>query len=261
MRRIAIWIIVLATCFGPLTDSSPLSLDPIKRLARVLPYWQNDPTIGPAARAVQHRLKNYYQWRQLATDVVRGSTLQLDIIGQTHLPPNIIPISRGLILTSQRNVYARLVKLKPAMIGLEGWHVDSVDVAGALSGLNRRERREYLATHGDIKYLDRHRRTVGLGVEDSSLHLLQLQILDLDYDIAEISRPRYDAIDRLRLIVLDARSQLAVDRIVIGMHRQGHRRAALVIGSEHRDACLNEAKRLGLLAEFHRASTFKLADK
>lgn len=255
VRYILSWLLTLSVCFGLVTDSPPpVQPDPLTQLARALPDWSQHPVIGSTVKKVLHRLRAYAEWRYQAEIVADPDSMKIIVIGQTHMSPYMRPGYRRNVLISQNNVYRLLQRHAPDVVSLEGWDKDTLFLTALLPTYAKKSRASTLAEEGAVRYLNQHRHLQAVGAEDSILYALGRDIWGLIYTPHIVSQERFESLFRLQFCIVDARSQIAIDRTVIAMHHRRRQRAALVIGKLHKESCLQEIRLLGLAIHYHAAS-------
>ena len=250
--RAIVFSLALLVAFGPISDSPPLlQQNQLQKLSWALSAWSDHKTLGPFAIKVRGQLRVYSSWQHQAEAIARRDTLTLHVIGQIHTPPDSDRTYRRQVLSSQRQVFDLLTRLKPSLVSLEGYTKDTLNTKALLSDIALQEKHELFLTQGAIKFLARHDSLPAVGADDPALHDLCLAILKIVYGS---DRPQnlieLDALNTFLWITIDARSQLAVDRTVIGLDRRHLHQAAMVIGGDHRSICLAEGRRIGITIEY-----------
>lgn len=234
-------------------QSDPFLHQPWATLNAVLPQVSHMPTLGePASKLLASLgdLETFCQ-KQFATAPMTSVTCIYNAHGQT---------GRGemsdVAWTSQRLTAEGLQGLHPRLVGIEGCWLElfTLEQESALdfdfingelrkSGRQPATRQEHAAVYESIVVRSSGARTYlrhnpvcrGIGIEDERLHTLHSLVIQLMTAMTNDHREVPPIISALSDALMDARTDMAMARVIDQAHKAGATEAVLPIGASHLD--------------------------
>lgn len=212
-------------------------------LGELLPAFRGHPAIGALVRDAESRLRDYRTLCEREFAAIT-SAVQLDCVLNAH--PGPVTRDVDLVARSQSQVRQTLDAGEYLLIGLEGSHGDTMTIEGVyrelvaemlaldpeadLAAFRRNFDQEMVPDHAPLEYLNRRQSARGVGIEVRPLRVLHGRLIAC---IRSGEIPFTALVTQLHGRLSDARTDIAVARMMSAMRRQHVSKAAFAIGLGH----------------------------
>lgn len=208
-----------------------------------------DSLIGQPARRVEYQLPKYQQLLATADSLSQFDHYRIDLIGQWHWQQNQNAVEKKKMYQSQRRVFKLLDSLQYQVVGTEGMSVNPITInmlrdtvvclmkqAGQVTTPDAVNFMlgSWIRTDGAFQYLQLHPDIRLVGYEDEALMELTHRYYQLLHSPAGLHfLSRAQEFQDLGIAIRQARTEIALARMIVELHQANLRCGVIVMGIAH----------------------------